>query len=116
MIPAAILPNVAFVAIRAYAAYSYLYYDRDESLISDADFDALCKWLLRHYDVVKPHDLNDYLDPSSLEAGTGYNLAGKVCGMTRKWADALLAEKDKPVRKAAKKKTALPAPDLSFLD
>lgn len=114
MIPAIILPNVAFVAIRAYAAYSYLYYELDESLVDDGNFDALCKWLLENYAAIKPHDLNGYLDKSALKAGTGYHLTGKVCGMTRKWAEELLAESRKKKRAKPVKKS--PALDLAFLD
>lgn len=116
MIPAIILPSVAFVAIRAYAAHSYLYYDLDESLISDHDFDYLCVWLLKNYAIVKPHDINDYLNKEMLEAGTGFHLSnGKVCGLTRQWADDLLAEYKK--KRPKKKVKPVPVTDaLDFLD
>lgn len=121
-IPAIILPNVAFVAIRAYAAYSYLYYDKDESLVSDGDFDMLCKWMLENYDALKPHDINGYLKRGMLQAGTGFHLAmGKVCGMTKKWADEQLeiANRRKPKRKAKARPKPQPLADdddLSIFD
>lgn len=120
--PVIILPNVAFIAIRAYAAYSYLYYEKDESLIGDGEFDELCKWLLANYDLVKPHDINDYLDKEALSAGTGYAISGRVCGLTKKWADEQLHEA-KAKRRKPKKQTNKPAAvrnkvdcDMTFLD
>lgn len=91
--------QVAFVCIRAYAAHSYLYYEKDSSVISDGEFDALCKFLLDNYEWIKPFDLNDYLDKGSLEAGSGFAIAGKVCGQTRDYAlDLLKTEKKKPAK------------------
>lgn len=86
MIPDCIRSRVAFVAIRHYAALSYLYYEEDFSAVEDHDFDALCKWLLDNYSWVKPHDINGYLSKSSLRAGTGFDIASKVCGQTRDFA------------------------------
>ena len=117
MIPAVIIPNVAFVAIRAYAAYSYLYYDEGESLVSDHDFDMLCEWMLANYAAIKPHDLNGYVDKGALKAGTGYHLSGgKVCGLTKKWADEQLAEHKAKQRRSAKKPKKRVINDLAFLD
>jgi hypothetical protein len=91
--------QVAFVCIRAYAAHSYLYYEKNSSVISDGEFDALCKFLLDNYEWIKPFDLNDYLDKGSLEAGSGYAIASKVCGQTRGYAlDLLKTEKKKPAK------------------
>jgi len=112
--PVIIMPNVAFIAIRAYAACSYLYYERDISLIDDAEFDELCRWLLANYALVKPHDANGYLDESALKAGTGYNLAGKVVGLTRKWA-CEQAGIPEPLPRPAKQLKRRPV-SLDFLD
>ncbi len=106
-IPPIIQSRVAFNAIRMYAALSYLYYERAESVASDADFDDLCNFLLANYDWIKPHDLNDYLSKASLMAGTGFDIAGKVCGQTKAFAESLLPAKSKkaePVRKKEKVK------------
>lgn len=78
----------AFIKIRLYAAASYLYYkcpDR-QSMITDGEFDELCEWLLTNYDDLKPFDINNYINKDELEAGSGYNIAYKVCGQTRDWA------------------------------
>lgn len=89
-IPPCIEPRVAFIAIRAYAAYSYLYYQLDESLITDDEYDGLCKWLLANYSWVKPHDINNYLDEGRLQAGTGYDLT--IVGQTKDYAESLLKQ------------------------
>ncbi len=119
-IPEIILPNIAFVAIRAYAAYSYLYYEHDISLVYDHEFDTLCEWLLRHYAELKYHDTNGYLDESALKAGTGYHLTGKVVGLTRKWAceqanipEPTLRPEKQPI---AKRKRVAQNNDFAFLD
>lgn len=97
--------QLATVAIRAYAAHSYLYYEKDSPVISDGDFDALCEWLLENYDWIKQYDLNNYLNRKSLRAGTGFDIAPKVSGMTLQHALGLLetekpkAEKPRRIRK-----------------
>lgn len=100
VIPSCIEAQIAFIAIRAYAAHSYLYYERDENIIADHEYDRLCKWLLENYEWVKAHDINKYLDAGALEAGTGHQL--KVVGQTKKYADDLLEDH--------KKKKAMPDP------
>jgi hypothetical protein len=90
--PAPIAKQVANVAVRAYAAHSYLYYAANESTISDAEYDDLCRWVLENYAWIKPYDINGYLDKSALEAGTGFNIAGKVTGMTLDYARGLLKQ------------------------
>ena len=116
-IPSCVRPQVAHVAIKYYAAYSYLYYEKDASLISDGEFDELCKWLLKNYEWVKPFDLNDYLSESSLEAGTGFDIASRVCGQTRDLALMLLDKREAPPRapKAKKKKEPKYASDIEDL-
>ena len=73
--------RVAFRAITEYAVHSYIYYGLGDNIISDLEYDDLCCWLLRHYDRLKPHDKNNYLDKQLLSAGSGYTL--KVTGMTK---------------------------------
>lgn len=74
----------AFKLIRDYAAYSHLYYKLDISLISDGEYDMLCKRILDNYERIKPYDINNYLDIDELPAGTGYHLA--VTGLTLQYA------------------------------
>lgn len=85
--PSAIHQQVAFVAIRAYAVHSYLYYVRHVNIISDDEFDLLCRWLIGNWVWIKPYDINNYLDITGLNAGTGYHL--KVLGQTKQYADEM---------------------------
>ena len=87
-LPYILQQKFAFVAIREYAAHSYLYYDKNESLISDAEYDQLCKWLLENLSWIKVHDMNGYLRKELLECGSGYNI--EVVGLTRQYAELLL--------------------------
>lgn len=90
MIPSALLPFFAHVAIRAYAAHSYLYYKKDTNVISDCDYDALCVWLSENYEWIKSYDMNNYLDLGELICGSGFVAAEKVCGQTRDYAESLI--------------------------
>lgn len=92
-VPDCIQKGVAFKAIQAYAAFSYAYYQKDISLVSDKDFDFLCRWLEYNFEWVKPHDLNNYLDLDALIAGTGYQV--NVVGQTRDYAELLIADYNK---------------------
>ena len=56
-----------------YLMLSYLYYEKDITLIPDTEFDALCKKLLEKFDEVK-HQHKHLIDKSDLKAGTGYSL------------------------------------------
>ena len=87
--PKAIQREVATVAIRAYAAASYRYYVLDDPTMEDADFDELCHWLSDNFEWVKPFDISGYLEMEALDAGTGFNIAAKVCGQTKDYADGL---------------------------
>jgi len=55
-------------AVRQYLIHSYLYYELNESVISDHEYDQLCVELLKS-DVDHP-----LVDKGNLEAGTGYNI------------------------------------------
>lgn len=96
--PAFLQAKLAFVAIREYAAHSYLYYDKDSPIIEDHEYDALCKWLLENFSWIKPHDINNYIRKDMLECGSGYDI--KVIGLTKQYAELLLA--DHGIAKAAK--------------
>lgn len=102
-VPAVIEQEMATIAWRAYAAHSYLYYVKDEPILADEDFDQLCRFILKNFDWIKPFDLNDYLDEAALEAGTGYQIAEKVTGMTRDHAEGLLEEHLAKSKKKKKK-------------
>ena len=59
-----------------YLVYSMLYYQFDESLISDHDFDTVCRELLTRLnngDKV-PTGLEKFITTENLEAGSGYDV------------------------------------------
>lgn len=105
-VPKCIQDRVAFNAIRMYAALSYLYYEKDESPVSDGEFDKLCAWLQENWDWVKQHDLNGYLSKESLAAGTGFDVAKRVCGQTKEFAESLLTAMPKKPKKRSGRSVA----------
>ena len=55
--------------IAKYLMCSYAYYEEDNPLVSDDEFDNLAKWLLEHWDSVD-HPHKKYITKHDLEAGT----------------------------------------------
>ena len=53
--------------------FSYLYYEKNITLIDDTEFDQMCKTLLEKYDEVE-HMHKDLVKKESLTAGTGYDI------------------------------------------
>ena len=56
-----------------YLMHSYLYYVMNEPIISDMEYDELCKELKDKWDSVE-HYHKHLIDKQSLGAGTGYQL------------------------------------------
>ena len=56
-----------------YLMFSYLYYEKNISLIDDSEFDKLCKTLHDKFDEVQ-HINKDLVSKSDLTAGTGYGI------------------------------------------
>lgn len=56
-----------------YLSTSWLYYERDESIISDDLYGVICERLDREWDSIE-HWHKGLVDRSSLAAGTGYYL------------------------------------------
>tara|TARA_R100001224_G_C3959629_1_gene128648 strand:+ start:275 stop:541 length:267 start_codon:yes stop_codon:yes gene_type:complete len=56
-----------------YLMFSYLYYEKNISLIEDTEFDNLCQTLLEKYDSVE-HMHKHLVSKESLTAGTGYDI------------------------------------------
>ena len=56
-----------------YLMFSYLYYEKDITLIDDEEFDQMCKTLLEKYDEVE-HINKDLVKKENLTAGTGYDI------------------------------------------
>lgn len=55
------------------AAYIYYVENSRFSLLSDAQFDKACNWLLRHYDAVS-HQYKHLIGRDALSAGTAYHI------------------------------------------
>lgn len=69
-----------------YLMASYLYYEEDISLLTDTQFDELCKELLVHWDDIT-HYHKHLTTREDLEAGTGFAIKYPmlvVCA-ARKW-------------------------------
>ena len=56
-----------------YLIHSFLYYEKDDPIISDEEYDRICKMLYDAYDIVEHHHKH-LIDKNSLLAGTGYHL------------------------------------------
>ena len=56
-----------------YLMFSYLYYEKNISLIHDAEFDGMCKTLLDKLDTLS-HMHKHLVKKESLTAGTGYDI------------------------------------------
>lgn len=61
-------------ALQAYMMCSYLYYIRYTSVISDTDYDKLCKYLLDNFDSTT-HEHVKLVDKGLLKAGTAFTLS-----------------------------------------
>jgi NAD-dependent DNA ligase len=74
---------------------SYLYYKKDKQVLSDEDFDRLCKRLLENWDKAK-HPHKRRIKRKDLEAGTGFaikNYPNRVIGAAELWYEMWEAEK-----------------------
>lgn len=65
--------------VDAYLLHSYLYYNLDSPIISDHQFDNLCRWMFDHYSelVQDGHTYMSLVDEDALSAGTGHHLQFK---------------------------------------
>lgn len=57
--------------VPVYLMSSYLYYKKDQSKLSDGEFDMLCKRMLDNWRQIK-HPHKNLIKKKDLEAGTGY--------------------------------------------
>lgn len=60
--------------VAAYLIHSFLYYQCEVSVITDAEYDAICLELLERYNEIE-HPHKYLVDPDALRAGSGYHLA-----------------------------------------
>ena len=56
-----------------YLMFSYLYYEKNVSLIEDTEVDKLCQTILEKYDIVE-HMHKHLVSKEALTAGTGYDI------------------------------------------
>ncbi len=56
-----------------YLMLSYLYYEENESIVDDIEYDTICKRLYNEWDNIEHHHKH-LVDRSSLAAGTGYHM------------------------------------------
>ncbi len=59
------------LAAHYYLALSYLYYIKDISVVSDAEYDAICEILKTNFEAIE-YQHKDLIDLTALEAGTGF--------------------------------------------
>ena len=70
-----------------YLMSSYLYYKEDKSVLTDEEYDYLCKRLLDEWDSVE-HMHKYLIDKGALKAGTGYQIKdypARVIGGAKSW-------------------------------
>jgi hypothetical protein len=56
-----------------YLMSSYLYYEKNTQVLTDKEFDSVCKQLLIKWDSIK-HPHKSLINKDNLQAQTGYNL------------------------------------------
>ena len=56
-----------------YLMASYAYYEEDDPIVSDAEYDTICRMLDENWDTVK-HSHKWCVNKEDLKAGTGYSL------------------------------------------
>lgn len=92
MIPIVLRESIAKAAIREFVAHSYLYYEMDDPVISDQQFDELEYWICDNIGWIRHYDINKYLlDPMEKGCG-GSHLHWKVKGQTLRYALSLLTQ------------------------
>ena len=88
-----VYPNVNEVSINRCVAYylmsSYLYYKKDKHVLSDTDFDIICKRLVDEWDTCD-HIHKKFLDKGALKAGTGHTneYNNRIIGGAEYWYNA----------------------------
>jgi hypothetical protein len=96
--------------VNIYLMTSYLYYHLNESVITDDEFDYVCKVLYKHYDQID-HPHLYLIDKDQLMAGTGFyipetNYPNIVKGGARLWLKDSLSRLgrygDRKVKKSQK--------------
>ena len=79
-----------------YLMTSYLYYEKDESIVSDGDYDWMCKELLERWEEIS-HWHKKFIDRDGLSAGSGYAIT-KYPNRVKGAAMAVLGNKPNDVQ------------------
>lgn len=89
--------------ISQYLIHSYLYYEKQISVISDNEFDGIVDSLLLNFEKVEDagHQHKHLVDKNALESYTGFGLIGKFPGIIR-LAGLELAYPEKSIEKLIK--------------
>lgn len=74
-----------------YLIHSYIYYELNDEVITDYEFDLLCSQLKKKFSTLK-YKHKDLIDEDSLAAGTGHHLRGKFPEEIKKKAEKLLRD------------------------
>lgn len=93
-VPKSIEKEYAFITIRAYCLHSYVYYALDTTIISDAEYDELCKHIEKHFTFFKKYDINDYINYDEIKAGSGYTIPSKICGQTKDYIESVIKTRE----------------------
>lgn len=62
-----------YLCVSWYMICSFLYYKHDESILTDGEYDEICKIILKHYNTIE-HTHKHLIDKDSLQAGSGYDI------------------------------------------
>ena len=57
-----------------YCMSNYLYYEKEKNVLTDGDYDGLCKRILKEWSNIN-HQHKDKLSKEALEAGTGFRMS-----------------------------------------
>ena len=78
-------------AVSWYLISSYLYYQMDKCIITDEEFDGICKIILKRWEEIKHHH-KDLIDKDALDTGSGFYLrifplivVSTAGGLLRQW-------------------------------
>ena len=78
--------------IYKYLVHSYLYYEKNESVISDNEYDNIVRLLSENYELVEKsnHIHKHLIDKNALESFTGFGLIGRFPNIIKVLGEELL--------------------------
>ena len=86
-IPPCLLPEFAFICIRELCLHSWVYYKKDDNLISDSEYDSLYFFIKDNLSWLREYDINGYLKDEYFEGTcpSTFRLANEIGGLTLEW-------------------------------